>query len=170
MEGECGCPRCWGHTKKKRTCRNAPARHTPPPAALLCLRPARQDAYYGRARWTSALPEPQQPFGCCVQALRDPWGQACWLSGSHTPLRATARTAHWLPCGHIPLRATPRTRPLGAERPQQGEGLGPEPGMHHPRCFGAQRVHGRACREKERTHVGATKRQVGRNFRRANDP
>ena len=89
------------HQKSARAAR--PARHTPPPAALLCLRPARQDADYGRARWTSALPEPRQPSGCCVQALRDPWGQACWLreqphpiagDSAHRPLAAMTRSTH----------------------------------------------------------------------------
>jgi hypothetical protein len=170
VEGECGCPRCWGHTKKKRTCRNAPARHTPPPAALLCLRPARQDADYGRARWTSALPEPQQPDGCCVQALRDPWGQACWLREQPHPIAGDSAHRPLAAMRPHPTAGNARTRPLGAERPQQGEGLGAEPGMHHPRCFGAQCVHGRARGEKERAHIRAAKRQVGRDFRRANDP
>jgi len=75
------------HQKSARAAR--PARHTPPPAALLCLRPARQDADYGRARWTSALPEPRQPSGCCVQALRDPCGVArTLLTGEEKPHRS----------------------------------------------------------------------------------
>ena len=138
-----------GAHQKKRTCRNAPAR---------------QDADYGRARWTSALPEPQQPSGCCVQALRDPWGQACWLREQPHPIAGDS--------AHRPLAAM-RPYPTAGNartRPQQGEGLGAEPGMHYPRGFGAQRVHRRACGEEEGVHVGTAKRQIGRNFWRANDP
>ena len=162
MWRECGCPRCWGHNKKKRTCRT-PQRDTPPPAALLCLRPARQDAAYGRARRGRVLSEPQQPDGCCVQALRDPWGQACWLreqphpiagDSAHRPL--AAMRPH--PCGQRPHT------PTRAERPQQGEGLERNRGCTTPWGFGAQRVHRRACGEEEGAHVGTAKRQIGRNF------
>jgi hypothetical protein len=159
-----------GAHQKKAHVPHAPARHTPPPAGLLCLRPARQDAAYGRARWTSALPEPQQPSGCCVQALRDPWGQACWLREQPHPIAGDSAHRPLAAMRPHPTAGNARTRPLGAERPQQGEGLGAEPGMHYPRGFGVQRVHGRACGEKERAHVRAAKCQVGRNFRRANDP
>jgi hypothetical protein len=129
VEGECGCPRCWGHTKKSARAARPSATH-PAPAALLCLRPARQDADYGRARWTSALPEPRQPSGCCVQALRDPCGQACWLREQPhphcgrqraPPTGCHAATSH---CGQRPHTPTGRRAPTaywrrsGAEPPQ----------------------------------------------------
>jgi hypothetical protein len=170
VEGECGCPRCWGHTKKKRTCRT-PQRDIPRPQPGCCA-----CGQHARTPPTAALggrvlsPEPQQPDGCCVQALRDPWGQACWLREQPHPIAGDSAHRPLAAMRPHPTAGNARTRPLGAERPQQGEGLGAEPGMHYPRGFGVQRVHGRACGEKERAHVRAAKCQVGRNFRRANDP
>ena len=98
--------RAVGAHKKKRTCRT-PSAHSPPPAALLCLRPARQDADYGRVGGrVLSLSRTSRPAAACRPYATRGASPAGYAS-SHTPLRATARTAHWLPCGHIPLRATP---------------------------------------------------------------
>ena len=166
--GECGCPRCWGHTKKAHVPQGPSATH-PAPSRAAVPAASTQDADYGHARWTSALPEPQQPAGCCVQALRDPWGQACWLREQPHPIAGDSAHRPLAAMRPHPTAGNARTRPLGAERPQQGEGLGAKPGMHYPRGFGAQRVHRRACGEEEGVHVRAAKRQVGRNFWRANN-
>ncbi len=159
-----------GAHQKKRTCRT-PQRDTPRPQPRCCAcgQHARTPTTAALGGRVLSLSRSSRPAAACrPYATRGarPAGYARQphpIAGdsAHRPL--AAMRPH-------PTAGHARTRPLGAERPQQGEGLGPEPGMHHPRCFGAQRVHGRARGEEERAHVRAAKRQIGRNFRRANDP
>ena len=76
--------------------RHTAARRTPSLAVRRRLRRAHQDTDYGRARWTSALPEPRQPSGGCGQARRDPRGRpgAAWGAPIHIKLSFRERLSN----------------------------------------------------------------------------
>jgi hypothetical protein len=160
-----------GGTPKKSARAATPQRDTPRPQPRCCA-----CGQHAKTPTTAALGgrvlslSRSSRTAAAAQALRDPWGQACWLREQPHPIAGDSAHRPLAAMRPHPTAGNARTRPLGAERPQQGEGLGAEPGMHHPRCFGAQCVHGRARGEKERAHIRGAKRQVGRDFRRANDP